>query len=72
MRTRSDQNPAGAIGAGPTNSKAKPSPELSRYFYKPDELERFAYFPDFPLVNSQMQEIVKRFETEIVPLIRKA
>ena len=67
-----DEYYAGAIGAGPTNSKAKPIPELSRYFYQPDEIERFAYFPDFPLINSQMQGIVKRFETEIVPLIRKA
>jgi putative spermidine/putrescine transport system substrate-binding protein len=67
-----DEYYAGAIGAGPTNAKAKPIPELSRYFYQPDEIERFAYFPDFPLINSQMQGIVKRFETEIVPLIRKA
>ncbi len=67
-----DEYYAAAIGAGPTNAKAKPIPELSRYFYKPDEIERFAYFPDFPLINSQMQGIVKRFETEIVPLIRKA
>jgi putative spermidine/putrescine transport system substrate-binding protein len=67
-----DEYYAGAIGAGPTNTKSKPIPELSRYFFKPDEIERFAYFPDFPLINSQMQEIVKRFETEIVPLIRKA
>ncbi len=72
LSPENDEYYAAAIGAGPTNTGAKPMPELSRYFYKPDELERFAYFPDFPQINSQMQGIVKRFETEIVPLIRKA
>jgi spermidine/putrescine-binding protein len=72
LSPENDEYYAAAIAAGPTNAKAKPSPELTRYFYKPEELERFAYFPDFPHISSQMQAIVKRFETEIVPLIRKA
>ena len=67
-----DEYYAASIGAGPTNAKAKAAPALERYFYKPEEIARFAYFPDFPAINRQMQDITKRFETEIVPLIRKA
>ena len=72
LSSENDEFYAASIGAGPTNAKAKPAPALERYFYKPEEIARFAYFPDFPAINRQMQDITKRFETEIVPLIRKA
>jgi putative spermidine/putrescine transport system substrate-binding protein len=58
------------LSSGPTNSKAKPNPALSDMYYKPDELEKFAYFADFEYLSSQVNAWTKRWETEIVPLLR--
>jgi putative spermidine/putrescine transport system substrate-binding protein len=72
LRPENDEYYCATIAAGPTNVKAKPIPQLAQYFYKPEELETFAYFADFPYISSQLDGWVKRFETEIVPLIRRA
>ena len=59
--------------ASPANVKAKASPELAKFVLTdPKDLNQFAYFADFPYISSQLGGWAKRFETEIMPLLRKA
>jgi putative spermidine/putrescine transport system substrate-binding protein len=58
------------LGSGPTNAKAKPNPELTDTFYRPDELAQYAYIADFAYLSANISAIAKRWETEIAPLIR--
>jgi len=58
------------LGSGPTNTKSKASPDIADVFYKPDELERYAYIADFAYMASQVDAWAKRWETEIAPLLR--
>jgi putative spermidine/putrescine transport system substrate-binding protein len=58
------------LGSGPANPKAKPNPILEGIFYKPEELEKHAYIPDYTYLASQVDAWAKRWETEVVPLLR--
>jgi putative spermidine/putrescine transport system substrate-binding protein len=60
------------LGEGPTNPNAKTNPEVADIFYKPDELEKYAYIADFEYMSTQVDGYAKRWEQEIAPLIRKA
>ena len=60
------------IAAGVTNRNARISPAMERYFYAPGEARNYAYFADFPYIVSQLDSWNRRFETEVVPLIRRA
>lgn len=57
------------LGQGPTNRKATASGFAENIAYKPDEIGKYAYFPDFTVLSGQLDASVKRFETEIVPLL---
>jgi putative spermidine/putrescine transport system substrate-binding protein len=59
------------LGEGPTNPKAKAGPDIADVFYTPDELPKYAYFPDYAYMSSQVDGWAKRWETEIVPLLRQ-
>jgi putative spermidine/putrescine transport system substrate-binding protein len=63
---------AAAIANGPTNEKAQLAPEVARYFYAPGEVEKYAYIPDFTVITAELDKWSRRFETEILPLIKKA
>lgn len=56
----------------PTNTKAKPSAAAAPYVYAPEEFDKFAYIPDYGYVIEHVDGWAKRFETEVVPLIRQA
>jgi putative spermidine/putrescine transport system substrate-binding protein len=58
------------LGSGPTNPKSKPNPDIADVFYAPDELAQYAYIADFEYMSSQVDSWAKRWETEIVPLLR--
>jgi putative spermidine/putrescine transport system substrate-binding protein len=60
------------ISGGPTSRRAQVSPAVERYFYGPGEAERYAYFADYPHIVTQLDAWNRRFETEIIPLIRRA
>jgi putative spermidine/putrescine transport system substrate-binding protein len=60
------------LGEGPTNPKAKASPDIADVFYTPDELAQYAYIADFEFMASQVDAWAKRWEQEIAPLIRRA
>lgn len=60
------------MSGGPTNAGAKAAPAVERFFYKPEEVDQFGYVPDFKVVMAQLDIWAKRFETDIVPLIKKA
>ena len=60
------------LGSGPTNRNSRPAPEIADIFYSPDELERYAYIPDYGYMSSQVDAWTRRWETEIAPLIRRA
>jgi putative spermidine/putrescine transport system substrate-binding protein len=60
------------LGSGPTNTKAKPGPDIQGIFYTPDELPQYGYIADFEYMSSQVDGWAKRWEQEIAPLIRKA
>jgi len=57
------------LGQGPTNRKAKSSGFAENIAFKGDELAKYAYFPDFTVLAAQLNDTIKRFETEIVPLL---
>ncbi|UPY35686.1 extracellular solute-binding protein [Sediminicoccus sp. KRV36] len=59
------------LGSGPTNINSTPAPAIADIFYKPDEIERFAYIPDYAYMSSQVDAWTRRWETEITPLIRR-
>ena len=57
------------LGQAPTNSKSKPSGFAEHITFTGDDLQKYAYFPDFTLLAAQLNDTVKRFETEVVPLL---
>jgi putative spermidine/putrescine transport system substrate-binding protein len=59
------------LGSGPTNINSTPAPAIADIFYKPDELERFAYIPDYAYMSTQVDAWTRRWETEITPLVRR-
>jgi putative spermidine/putrescine transport system substrate-binding protein len=60
-----------SLGSGPTQPSAKTNPMLVDWYYKPDELPKYAYFADFAYLGSVMNEWNARWEREIVPLVRR-
>ncbi len=60
------------LGSGPTNRSATASPAIADIFYRPDELDRFAYIPDYAYMATQVDGWTRRWEQEITPLIRRA
>ena len=60
----------GMLGQGTTNRKAKPSGFAENIAYTPDEIKKYAYFPDFVALAKMQNDSVKRFESEIVPLLK--
>ena len=59
-----------ALGQGPVNRKAKAAPEAFDLSFTPEELPKFAYFPDYAWGVTQIDDWMRRWETEIQPLIR--
>jgi hypothetical protein len=59
------------INEGPVNRKSKPSPGLKPFLYEPDEVAEFGYYADFPYIAAHLDEWNKRWETEVVPLVRQ-
>jgi putative spermidine/putrescine transport system substrate-binding protein len=59
------------LGSGPTNVNAKPADAIKDIFYKPDELAKYAYIPDYSYMSTQVDAWTKRWETEITPLVRQ-
>ena len=59
------------ITEGPVNKRSKASPELAKFLYKPEEVATYGYYPDFAYISTQLDGWTKRWEAEIVPLIRK-
>ena len=50
------------INEGPVNSKSKPSPGLDPFLYKPDEVNEYAYYADFPYISAHLDDWNKRWE----------
>jgi len=59
-----------AIAQAPANVKAKISPEIADCYVTPEELKQWAYLPDWKLMTDMGSEWVKRFDTDVRPLIR--
>ena len=53
----------------PASSKAIPADGLDHVIFTNEELERYAHIPDFDHVSRQVDAWVKRFESEIAPLL---
>lgn len=58
------------LGSGPTNVHSEANPQIADLYYAEDELERYGYFPDYTYLATQVDGWAKRWETEIVPLLR--
>jgi len=58
------------IGTIPTNKKSKVDANLQHLVFNDDELKEFAYFPDWSYVSEQVDGWVKRWESDIVPLLK--
>ncbi|MGH6954054.1 MAG: extracellular solute-binding protein [Alphaproteobacteria bacterium] len=59
-----------AIGLNPANKKSKPIKGLEHLVFSDDEIKTFGYFPDYDLMSKQVDGWVKRFESEITPLLK--
>jgi len=59
------------ILAGPTNTKADPSDALKPISYSADEVEKYTYFVDYGELSEQLDASIKRFETEVQPLLSR-
>ena len=59
-----------AEGGGiPANVNAKASENLQHLAFTDDELNRYAYLPDWEFISEQVDGWMKRWEQEIVPLL---
>lgn len=58
------------LGSGPTQPDAKANPKIAEWYYKPDELERYAYIADYAFLGRAKNEWNERWEREVVPLMR--
>jgi putative spermidine/putrescine transport system substrate-binding protein len=56
-------------GAPPTNTRATSPQGLEQLMFSEEELKKYAYFPDWAYISTQLDGWVKRFEQEIVPLL---
>lgn len=57
------------IHSVPANRKAKPSADAAAIQFSPQELEKFAFLPDWGYMSTQIDAWVKKFEQDIVPKI---
>lgn len=72
LKPEFNQRYAADVTASPANQKAKIAPELENLLISTaEDIERYGYFPDFPYITSQMEQWTRRFETEIMPIIRR-
>jgi putative spermidine/putrescine transport system substrate-binding protein len=55
------------VGETPTNIKAKASGSLAEFVFTPQELDKYAYAPDWGYMASQVDGWMKRFEKDIQP-----
>jgi putative spermidine/putrescine transport system substrate-binding protein len=56
-------------GQVPTNNKSKVGGFGQVISFHNDEIEKFAYFPNYEVLSNQLSDIGKRFEAQIVPLL---
>jgi putative spermidine/putrescine transport system substrate-binding protein len=57
------------VGNVPASSKAKAAPSVADLQFTPQELEKFAYVPDWGYMSTQADGWLKRFERDIAPKI---
>ncbi|MCK1709593.1 extracellular solute-binding protein [Bradyrhizobium sp. 143] len=57
------------IHSVPANRKAKASADAAPIQFSPQELEKFAFLPDWGYMSTQIDAWVKKFEQDIVPKI---
>ena len=55
------------VGNVPANSKAQAGDSVAHLQFTPQELEKFAYTPDWGYMTTQSDSWVKRFERDIAP-----
>jgi spermidine/putrescine-binding protein len=60
-----------SLGFAPTNLKSKPS-DMARHisFAKKEDRDKYQYNVDYDHLSTKREEMVRRFETEIVPLLK--
>jgi putative spermidine/putrescine transport system substrate-binding protein len=55
------------VGSVPANRKVKPSANVSHMMFSGQEVDKFAYLPDWAYMSSQLDTWVKKFEQDIAP-----
>ena len=58
------------LGQAPVNSKSKAPDSASDIIMTDEEYEQFAIFPDYDHLGKQSDAWIKRWETDMQPLIR--
>ena len=61
---------AAAFGEAPVNSKSKAAPNVKHMVFTDAEVKKNVYIPDWAYVSEQVDGWKKRFEQEIVPLLK--
>ena len=56
-------------GSPPVNEKSKAPEAVEHIVFTDEEIQRYAYLPDWDHISKQVDANVKRFEQEIVPLL---
>ena len=72
LRPDINQEYARSVTAAPANRNAKAAPQYADLLISTaEEIDRYGYVPDFRYISSQMAGWTQRFETEIMPIIRR-
>jgi spermidine/putrescine-binding protein len=62
---------ASGIGAPATHPQAKTDPMMWKFYPKPEEVNKCAYLPDHLYIIQHLDEWQRRFEEEILPIIKR-
>ncbi|MER9108677.1 extracellular solute-binding protein [Mesorhizobium sp. M0848] len=57
------------IAGVPANAKSEISDELKPFAFNNEEMDRYAYLPDWSYLSGQTNEWMKRWEQQIAPLL---
>lgn len=57
------------IGGIPVNSKSPVADDVKPLMFSNDEIEEYAYIPDWPYFSTQADAWMKRWEQEVMPLL---
>jgi spermidine/putrescine-binding protein len=69
IESENNQEYCARVGQAPVHKMAEPVEAVKAVAYKDDEVAQFSHSPDFLLLNREMNEMQRRYETDIAPFL---